>query len=91
MPTRNVVITDHQAALLDRLVASGRYQNVSEAMRDGLRRLEDAEEARQELAGRIDAARADIADGRIIEGDAGDVVAGIFEAAIAAVSDNKAG
>lgn len=40
MPTRNVVITDHQAELIDRLVASGRYQNASEVLRAGLRLLE---------------------------------------------------
>jgi antitoxin ParD1/3/4 len=40
MPTRNVVITDHQAALIDRLVATGRYQNASEVLRAGLRVLE---------------------------------------------------
>lgn len=44
MPTRNVVLTDHQAALLDRLVASGRYQNASEAIRAGLNTLEIEEE-----------------------------------------------
>jgi len=47
MPTRNVVLTDHQAAMIERLVASGRYQNASEVLRDGLRLIEsrDAEEA----------------------------------------------
>ena len=40
MPTRNVVLTDHQAAMLERLVASGRYQNASEVLREGLRLLE---------------------------------------------------
>jgi antitoxin ParD1/3/4 len=40
MPTRNVVITDHQAELIDRLVASGRYQNASEVLRAGLRLVE---------------------------------------------------
>jgi antitoxin ParD1/3/4 len=40
MPTRNVVITDHQATMIDRLVKSGRYQNASEVLRDGLRLLE---------------------------------------------------
>jgi putative addiction module CopG family antidote len=46
MPTRSVVLTDHQADLLERLVASGRYQNVSEVLREGLRLLEtrDTEE-----------------------------------------------
>ena len=40
MPTRNVVLTDHQADLVARLVASGRYQNASEVMREGLRLAE---------------------------------------------------
>jgi antitoxin ParD1/3/4 len=44
-PTRNVVITDHQAELVDDLVARGVYQNASEVLRDGLRLIElrDAE------------------------------------------------
>ena len=37
MVTRNVVLTDTQDQLVQALVASGRYQNVSEAMRAGLR------------------------------------------------------
>ena len=47
MPTRNVVLTDHQAALVELLVLSGRYQNASEVLREGLRMVEqrDAEEA----------------------------------------------
>ena len=40
MATRNVVLTETQSALIDRLVASGRYQNASEVMREGLRLLE---------------------------------------------------
>ena len=46
MPTRNVVLTDHQAALVERLVESGRYQNASEVLREGLRLIEsrDAED-----------------------------------------------
>ena len=40
MPTRNVVLTTHQEALIERLVASGRYQNASEVLRAGLRELE---------------------------------------------------
>lgn len=43
MPTRNVVITDHHADLLERLVASGRYQNASEVLREGLRLVEGRE------------------------------------------------
>ena len=40
MPTRNVVLTDRQAAMVDGLVRSGRYQNASEVLREGLRLVE---------------------------------------------------
>lgn len=43
MPTRNVVLTDHQAKLVEQLVESGRYQNASEVLRDGLRLVEQRE------------------------------------------------
>ena len=68
MPTRNVVLTDHQAALIERLVQSGRYQNASEVLRDGLRVIERQE---SEHAARLEALReaarigvADIETGR---------------------------
>lgn len=37
LPTRNVVLTEQQTAMIERLVHSGRYQNASEVLRDGLR------------------------------------------------------
>jgi antitoxin ParD1/3/4 len=43
MPTRNVVITDHQQQLIESLVESGRYQNASEVLREGLRLIEERE------------------------------------------------
>lgn len=43
MVTRNVVLTETQDQLVQALVASGRYQNVSEALRAGLRLLEQEE------------------------------------------------
>jgi antitoxin ParD1/3/4 len=43
MPTRNVVLTDHQANMVEQLVASGRYQNASEVLREGLRLVEQRE------------------------------------------------
>jgi antitoxin ParD1/3/4 len=43
MPTRNVVLTDHQAHVVEQLVSSGRYQNASEVLRDGLRLVEKRE------------------------------------------------
>ena len=46
MPTRNVVLTDYQTDFVEKLVASGRYQNASEVLREGLRLVEqrDVEE-----------------------------------------------
>ena len=63
MPTRNVVLTDHQAALVEQLVQSGRYQNASEVLREGLRMVEqrDAEDAYR-LAALRKAAQVGIAD-----------------------------
>ena len=43
MPTRNVVLTDHQERLIENLVESGRYQNASEILREGLRLVEQRE------------------------------------------------
>ena len=43
MPTRNVVLTDHQAHFVEQLVSSGRYQNASEVLREGLRLIEERE------------------------------------------------
>ena len=43
VPTRNVVLTEHQAELIETLVESGRYQNASEVLRDGLRLVEQRE------------------------------------------------
>ncbi|UOA33574.1 Antitoxin ParD1 (plasmid) [Sulfitobacter sp. DSM 110093] len=43
MVTRNVVLTETQDHLVQALVASGRYQNASEALRAGLRLLEQEE------------------------------------------------
>ncbi len=63
MPTRNVVLTDHLAALVARLVASGRYQNASEVMREGLR-LVESKEAENELRSQAlrEAAKIGVAD-----------------------------
>ena len=68
MPTRNVVLTDHQASLVEQLVISGRYQNASEVLREGLRLVEqrEAEDAYRLEAFRsaVQAGVADIAAGR---------------------------
>ena len=68
MVTRNVVLTDSQADLVDRLVRSGRYQNASEALRAGLRLLDREEAELDALRARLNAGldevrRDDLADG----------------------------
>jgi len=68
MPTRNVVLTDHQASLVEQLVTSGRYQNASEVLREGLRLVEqrEAEDAYrlQALHAAVQVGIADIDSGR---------------------------
>jgi antitoxin ParD1/3/4 len=71
MPTRNVVLTDHQEGLIGRLVESGRYQNASEVLREGLRLLERRE---AEDAVRLEALR------QAIEVGARDLEEGRFDA-----------
>lgn len=63
MPTRNVVLTDRQSELIEQLVSSGRYQNASEVLREGLRLIEqrDAED-RAKLKALRDAARIGLDD-----------------------------
>ena len=60
MPTRNVVLTDHQASLVEHLVGSGRYQNASEVLREGLRLVEQRE---AEDAQRLELLRAEVRKG----------------------------
>ncbi len=75
MPTRNVVLTDHQTEVIDRLVTSGRYQNASEVLREGVRMVEDREKQDQaRLKALRDAARVGIEDvqaGRFRDFDSG--------------------
>lgn len=60
MPTRNVVLTDPQAQFVEQLVSSGRYQNASEVLREGLRLVQQRE---QEQASRMQALREAVAIG----------------------------
>jgi len=53
MATRNVVLTDAQSELVDQLVESGRFQNASEALRAGLRLLQEEEAERSALRDRL--------------------------------------
>jgi antitoxin ParD1/3/4 len=63
MPTKNVVLTDHQSHFVESLVVSGRYQNASEVLREGLRLIELREaEDKLRLTALKKAARLGIAD-----------------------------
>jgi antitoxin ParD1/3/4 len=63
MPTRNVVLTDYQTELIERLVDSGRYQNASEVLREGLRLVEDQEsQNKARIKALREAARVGMAD-----------------------------
>jgi len=55
MPTRNVVLTEHQENFIEALVQSGRYQNASEVLREGLRIMERRE---TDEAAKLEALRA---------------------------------
>ena len=77
MPTRNVVLTESQEEFVTELVRSGRYQNASEVLRDGLR-LVEARETREaaKLKAFMEAARAGLADldeGRYVELDSSEL------------------
>lgn len=87
LPTRNVVLTEHQADLIARLVTSGRYQNTSEVMCEGLR-LVERQEAEEEVRLKAmreaaDAGITDVAAGRFRTFDPADAL----EEHLSAVSD----
>ena len=69
MVTRNVVLTDAQSDLVNRLVSSGRYQNASETLRAGLRLLEREEAELSELHARLAAGLEQARSGDLAEGD----------------------
>ncbi|MDP1556706.1 MAG: type II toxin-antitoxin system ParD family antitoxin [Hyphomonas sp.] len=79
--TRNVVLTDAQSAMIDRLVASGRYQNASEALRAGLRLLEREEDETEILRSRLALGLEEARRGDFAEGSGEDAVRRAFAAA----------
>ena len=63
MPTRNVVLTNQQTEFIKRLVSSGRYQNASEVLREGIRLIERQElENETHLKALREAAKIGVAD-----------------------------
>lgn len=73
MPTRNVVLTDHHEKVIEELVRSGRYQNASEVLREGIRLIEKreaADKARLEaFNAAVQAGLDDLEAGRYVEFD----------------------
>lgn len=78
MATRNVVLTDRQSDLVDRLIASGRYQNASEALRAGLRLLEREEAELAELRARLITGLGEARRGELADGTGEDAIARAF-------------
>ncbi len=78
MATRNVVLTETQSDLVDRLVASGRYQNASEALRAGLRLLEREEAELGALRDRLSTGLEHARTGQLAEGTGEDAVRRAF-------------
>ncbi|MGS4948128.1 type II toxin-antitoxin system ParD family antitoxin [Meridianimarinicoccus sp. RP-17] len=81
MPTRNVVLTDSQTDLIERLIADGRYQNASEALRAGLRLLEREEAEMAALRDRLAAGLEEARAGVLAEGSGEDAIRRAFAAA----------
>ena len=78
MVTRNVVLTDAQEALVQGLVARGRFQNASEALRAGLRLLEEEEAGTADIRARLAEGLRQADAGELAEGGAGEVIARAF-------------
>lgn len=78
MGTRNVVITDQQDAFLQALVAAGRFQNVSEALRAGLRLLEQEEGQTVDIRRRLNSGLAQAQRGERSRGTGEDAVRRAF-------------
>ena len=81
MATRNVVLTDTQSDLVDRLVSSGRYQNASEALRAGLRLLEREESELGVLRDRLTTGIEQARSGQLAEGSGEDAMRRAFATA----------
>lgn len=96
MPTRNVVLTEHQHDFVEAMVRTGRYQNASEVLREGLRLMEQRErmEAAQmtALRGAVNKGWADIEAGRyadITEEKLDDAIARLGREAVELVAARK--
>jgi len=64
---KSYVVGDRYEAFIAKQVETGRFNNASEVVRAGLRMLEDYETRLNEARALVDAADAEIADGKGIE------------------------
>ena len=62
----NIYLGEHFETFIREQIASGRYTNASEVVRDGMRLLEDREARMDEIRRGIDAGRAEIASGNFV-------------------------
>lgn len=95
MATRNVVLSQHQHELVESLVKSGRYQNASEVLREGLRLLErEHEEDQAKIAVLRQAAEhgwSDLASGRFDDVEEDDLDSFVRQLGIRAAEAQSAG
>lgn len=86
MPTRNVVLTKQQEIFVGQLVETGRYQNASEVLRDGLRLLEDRVKRREaelaDISAGVIAGFDQIERGEFAEGSGEEAIERAFERAV---------
>ncbi len=86
MPTRNVVLTEQQEIFVGQLVETGRYQNASEVLRDGLRLLEDRVKRREaelaDISAGVIAGFDQIERGEFAEGSGEEAIERAFERAV---------
>lgn len=78
MVTRNVVLTETQDDLVKALVSSGRYQNASEALRAGLRLLEQEEAGVMTIRAALREGLAQAQAGDLAKGSGADAVRRAF-------------
>lgn len=78
MVTRNVVLTEAQDHLVQSLVSSGRYQNASEALRAGLRLLEQEEGALMKIRQGLYEGLRQVEAGELADGTGEDAVRRAF-------------